>query len=84
MPFGVDRLDREVVQVTDDTRLCDAVGEHLLPVGDLRGAAEPGVQALPRDSEQELGIEVVQLGGGVRVPGEDGCEVLLLRHDGDG
>ena len=54
MPFGVGRLDREVVQVADGAGLCDAVGQHVLPVGDLRRAAKTGVQALPGDGEQEL------------------------------
>ena len=54
MPVGVSRLDRQVVKGTDHVGLRDAVGQHVLPVDDLRRVGETGVQAPPGDAEQEL------------------------------
>ena len=66
MPIGVNRLDGEVVQVTDRAGLRDAVGQHALPVGDLRRVGETGVESLSGDAEEEL----VASGQGVNQRGE--------------
>lgn len=52
--LALERLDRELVDLPDDRRMLEAVGEDVLPVEDGLGLGQAGEEAVPRDVAQVL------------------------------